>query len=60
MHLSNLLLNAINIFLNSITEHEFENYICAINNFLESNEFNKFSEITFAKTMLNTIQNENI
>lgn len=48
----------LNIFLNSLSEQEFDKYITAINNFLESNEFNKFSEITFAKKLLHAIQNE--
>jgi hypothetical protein len=49
----------LNDFLNSISEQEFDKYISAINMFLESTEFNKFSEITFAKKMLNAIQHEN-
>lgn len=49
----------LNIFLNSISNSEFDKYITAINSFLESTEFNKFSEVTFAKNLLHTIQNEN-
>jgi hypothetical protein len=46
----------LNNYLQSMTESEYDRYRLAINNFLDSSDFEKFSEITYAKNLFNTIK----